>query len=65
MRQYFIHDGLKEEGPFNLEEIKQKNLKKETQIWYEGLEAWVNANSIDELKQIGRASCRERVLMPV
>lgn len=52
MRNYFIHNGQNELGPLNLEELKQQNLKPETPIWYEELESWTTANSIEELKTI-------------
>lgn len=52
MRQYFIHNGQNEEGPFDLEQLKLQTLKKDTPIWYEGLESWTTVNEIEELKLI-------------
>lgn len=52
MKQYFIHDGQNEIGPFDFENLKQQNLKKETPIWFEGLENWTTADEIEELKPL-------------
>jgi len=50
MKQYFIHNGQNEEGPFDLEQLKLQPLKKETPIWYEGLDKWTTAGEIEEIK---------------
>lgn len=50
MTQYFIHNGQNEEGPFDLEQLKLQTLKKDTPIWYEGLESWTTVGEIEELK---------------
>lgn len=50
MRQYFIHNGQSEEGPFDYEQLKLKQLKKDTPVWYEGLENWVTVGDVEELK---------------
>lgn len=52
MKQYYLHNGQNEIGPFDLENLKQQKLKKETPIWYEGLESWTTANDIEELKTL-------------
>lgn len=52
MRQYYVHNGLKEIGPFDIENLKQQDLKKDTPIWYEGIDAWTNAIDIEELKSL-------------
>jgi hypothetical protein len=52
MRQYFIQNGQNEEGPFDLEQLKLQTLKKDTPIWYEGLESWTTVGEIEELKSI-------------
>lgn len=49
MRKYFIYDGHAEKGPLTLEELKSYSLKKETPVWYEGLEEWAMAGNLDEL----------------
>ncbi len=52
MRQYFIHNGQNQEGPFDLEHLKKRTLKKETPIWYEGIEKWTTVGEIEELKNL-------------
>src|SRR6186713_1106745 len=52
MKKYFYSDGLAKFGPFTFEELKNENIKKETLIWFEGLENWKSAESINEFKEI-------------
>jgi GYF domain 2 len=52
MRQYFIHDGLNENGPFDFEQLKLQPLKSDTPIWFEGLEHWTTVSQVDELKTL-------------
>ena len=52
MRQYYIYDGQKKKGPFDLEQLKSQSLSKETPVWYEGLENWAMAGNIDELQEL-------------
>lgn len=48
-KKYYLHNGSEQEGPFDFEELKAKNISKETQIWYEELPDWISAGSIVEL----------------
>ena len=48
MRQYFLHNGNQEQGPFDLESLKLQELKKDTPIWYDGLENWTTAGEIED-----------------
>lgn len=52
MRMYFIHDGTKQEGPYSLDELKTKNITRQTPIWFEGIDEWTIAENIEELKSI-------------
>jgi len=52
MKKYFLHDGQNNIGPFNLEELKERKVTKNTSIWYEGLSDWTTAGNIEELKPI-------------
>jgi len=56
MRQYFIHDGQSEKGPLDIEQLKLETLKKETPIWYDGLESWTTVAEVEELKNLVRAT---------
>lgn len=47
---YFIHDGTRQLGPFTIEELKGKGILNTTPVWKEGLNDWVQASSLDELK---------------
>jgi hypothetical protein len=52
MKKYFIHNGDEQTGPFSVEELKIKKISPDTHIWYEGLENWKEASSIEELKSL-------------
>lgn len=52
MKKYFLHNGSENIGPFDIEELKERKITKETQVWYEGLADWKEASEIEELKPI-------------
>lgn len=52
MKKYFLHNGIDQQGPFDIEDLKSKNIDKETPIWYEGIPDWTTAEKIDELKDL-------------
>ncbi|MES2629549.1 MAG: DUF1524 domain-containing protein [Bacteroidota bacterium] len=52
MKKYFFHDGTDQLGPFDLKELKAKKITADTMIWYEGLNGWTAAGSLDELRTI-------------
>jgi hypothetical protein len=47
---YFIVKDNESNGPFNLEELKNENIKPIDLVWFEGISDWKNANEIDSLK---------------
>jgi hypothetical protein len=52
MRKYFIHDGQREMGPFDFDQLKTLQLTNETPIWFESLQNWTTAGTIPELQPI-------------
>lgn len=52
MKKYFLHNGAEQQGPFDIEELKSKNITKDTPIWYDGISEWTTAGNIHELKDI-------------
>ena len=52
MKEYFIINENKKSGPFNLNKIKQEYLFNDTLVWHEGLDNWVLASEIKELKNL-------------
>ncbi|MBK8142588.1 MAG: DUF4339 domain-containing protein [Chitinophagaceae bacterium] len=50
MQSYFIHDGNQKRGPFTIDDLKQKGVEASTLIWFDGLEKWTEASSIQELQ---------------
>lgn len=52
MKKFYLHTGAYQEGPFSIEDLRAKNISKETSIWYEGLTEWSPAFKIAELKEL-------------
>ena len=52
MVKYYLHDGIQEQGPFDFEQLKSKNVTKYTKVWHEGLDNWTTAGEISELKDL-------------
>lgn len=52
MKQYYFSDGQNQFGPISIEELKVKNITKETLIWCEGMENWAKAGEVEELKEL-------------
>ncbi len=52
MKKYYTHNGKDQAGPFTLEELTKQNINSSTMIWYEGIENWVKAGDIEELKSL-------------
>ena len=45
-------NGQNQEGPFDIEQLKLLNIKKDTPIWFDGIENWTIAEKVEELKSI-------------
>ena len=52
MKQFYLHNGKKQDGPFSKSELKEKNINRKTEVWHEGLPDWTKAENIAELKDI-------------
>jgi hypothetical protein len=50
MKKYYLHNGTEQDGPFDISELKSKGIKRDTEIWYEGISDWTEAQEIEELK---------------
>lgn len=52
MKEYYLHNGQKLVGPFSSEELKDKNITRETFVWKQDQNDWIQANEIPALKNI-------------
>ena len=52
MKYFYIDDTNKEQGPFNLKQLKEKGLKRTSKVWCEGMSEWTTAADINELKEL-------------
>lgn len=51
MKQYHYSDGVNSYGPLSLNELKTKNITRETLIWSEDLVTWKKAGEVSELRE--------------
>lgn len=54
MKNFFIHNGKEQLGPFDINDLKSRDIHGDTPIWYDGLDDWTTASKVDELKEILR-----------
>jgi hypothetical protein len=52
MKHYYLHNGQNLLGPFSPEELKEKNISRETFVWKEDQNDWIQANEIPALAGI-------------
>lgn len=52
MKKFYLHNGIESSGPFDLEELKNKQIKATTPVWFSGMPDWKTAGEIDELKPV-------------
>ena len=52
MKKYFYTDGTDKFGPFTLGELKEKNISRETLVWFQELGEWKPAGNVPELSEI-------------
>jgi uncharacterized RDD family membrane protein YckC len=49
---FFIIENGKSEGPFTIEQLKQKKIKSDTMVWSKGFANWVAAENVKQLKNL-------------
>lgn len=49
---YYYAKNEEKTGPLSLDELKKVDLKKDTLIWYDGIDDWIKAEDVNELKDI-------------
>ena len=49
MKKYYLHTNHETFGPFDLEELKARNVTEKTPVWFVGMEHWKTAGEIPEL----------------
>lgn len=52
MKKYHYTKEGNQFGPISIEELKDEKITKETMVWYEGLDDWVKAGEVEELKSL-------------
>lgn len=52
MKKYFYIKDDNKLGPFDIEELKSENLKRDTLVWFQGIKDWTKAAEIKELGEL-------------
>lgn len=52
MKKYFYTNGTNNYGPFSLNELKTKNITRETKVWFQELGEWKPAGLVPELEEL-------------
>jgi hypothetical protein len=52
MKQYYIHDGNNQLGPYTLDQLKSMSLRNDTPVWFIGLGKWTTAEKVTELQSL-------------
>lgn len=52
MSSYFIVNNNSKEGPYSIDELKNKNIDQNTLVWHKGLTEWVTASEVEKIKEL-------------
>ncbi len=56
MKKYYLHNEKEQQGPFDIEDLKAKNINSGTSIWHDGLSEWTTAGEVEDLKELFKTS---------
>ena len=51
-KYYFYTDGEEEFGPFSITDLKEKDIKRNTKVWTQGMNEWQEAGNIPDLEEL-------------
>lgn len=52
MKKFYLHNGIEQKGPFDKQELLINGIKKDTPIWFEGINEWTTADKVEELQEL-------------
>lgn len=52
MKEYYLHNGQNQIGPFSKEDLREQGISQESYVWKEGMADWVKAGEMQELNEI-------------
>lgn len=55
MKKYFIYQENQQIGPLTFEELQERNVGKDTMVWFDGLAEWKKAGDLLELNDLFQA----------
>ena len=56
IKKYFIAQGSNTEGPYSIEELKNKDITDQYLIWTSGMSSWINVQEFAELQDVVQKS---------
>ncbi len=63
-RLYYLNSGTAQTGPFTIDAIREMRPQGITHVWYAGLENWVGADQVSELKGLVNAAAPSPTYAP-
>ena len=63
--KYFIIVNDAQQGPYTVEELRQRNITSETLVWAEGMAQWTPAWQVEELRQLFYETTVDERMKPV
>src|ERR1700733_12963688 len=52
MKKYYLYDGIAQQGPFDLDELRSKNISPEISVWFDPMPGWKPAGDVPELQSL-------------
>ena len=56
MKQFYLHNGTQQQGPYELEELRFQNITQSTLVWFDTLKEWTPASQVPELQTLIKPS---------
>ncbi len=50
MEYYILDERNQQKGPFYVDQLKSKNIRRTTKVWHQGMQDWADAETVEELK---------------
>lgn len=49
---YYIYVNKEQQGPYTIDELRTRHIASDTLVWHEGMEQWIPAWQVDDLKSL-------------
>jgi hypothetical protein len=52
MEYYIVDERNQPKGPFSVDQLKSKNIRRTSKVWCQGMQEWADAETVEELKSL-------------